>query len=456
MRASTSSSIPGPQGPELIFKIRTIQRNPLEFMLQSIARYGDFVQFPIGQRMVYLVNEPRYIKHILLDNHQNYSKDTIQYNQLARVTGRGLLTSDGEFWLRQRRLAQPAFHKSRIEKLDQVIVRYTHQMLDGWEQAADLAAPIDVDQEMMKLTLRIVGQALFSIDLQEQAVEFTRAVLDVLEDIVHRSQNLFALPAAVPTPRNRRFQRAIHLLDEVVEGMIAERHSDHNPPDDLLSMFLQARLPDSGERMTTRQIRDEILTILIAGHETVASALTWCFYLLASHATCRRELEHEIRETLGLDAPDRTIVSELEFTRAIFDETLRLYPPAWLITRRAQASDLFGSYQTPEGSLFIISPYTVHRNESYWTNPMGFDPWRFIHGQLPEQRFAYLPFGGGPRLCIGDRMAAYEAVLILAQVTQRFRLELAPGYPVTVLPQVTLRPREGLHMLPVRRSSAAK
>lgn len=442
-----TKDIPGPQGPELIFKIGEIQRNPLQFMLNMVTEYGNFVQFPIGQMMVYLVNQPQYVKQILLDNHHNYSKNTIQYNQLARVTGRGLLTSDGYFWLRQRRLAQPAFHKARIESLDHVIVDSTAQMLSRWKDFADSGEPVDIDQEMMRLTLRIVGRALFSIDLQEQAREFTQAVLTALDHIVYRSQNIFALPESIPTPRNLRFRRALDVMDELVYRMIADRRREISPPQDLLTMFLEAREAETGAGMSDTQIRDEVMTILIAGHETVASALTWCFYLLAKNPDVQTELECETRQRLANQPPSRDSYPSLDLARAIFEETLRLYPPAWLITRRSEAGDSFGTYRTPPNSLFIISPYVLHRNPACWEKPEKFSPQRFQQGKSPTHRFDYIPFGAGPRQCIGDRMALYEAVLILSQISQHYRLKLSPDEPVDLTALVTLRPRHGLNML---------
>lgn len=449
MDITETTAVPGPQGPELIFKIPSIQRDPLNFMLDMVAEYGNIVQFPIGQRMVYLVNEPQYIRHILLENHHNYSKDTIQYNQLARVTGRGLLTSDGDFWLRQRRLAQPAFHKTRIAALDRLITTSTAQMLSSWQDYADRGEPLDIDQEMMQLTLRIVGQALFSIDLQQQAQDFTRAVLTTLEYIVYRSQNFLALPESIPTPRNLQFRRALQVMDDLVYEMIAERRKVESPPDDLLSMLMAAREADSGVGMSEAQIRDEVMTILIAGHETVASALTWSFYLLAQHPAHQDRLVDEACSS-GSQAPDRNGFENLKFSRAVFEETLRLYPPAWLITRRATSKDQLGSFQIPPDSLMIISPFVLHRNENFWEEPEKFDPSRFMVDRRPTHRFDYLPFGGGPRQCIGDRMALYEAVLILSTITREYRLELAPDKPVELTAQVTLRPKNGLHLHPVR------
>jgi cytochrome P450 len=439
--------IPGPQGTELLRKITQIQHNPLEYLLQATEQYGDLVQFPIGNLMVYLVNHPDLIKHILQDNHRNYTKNTIQYNQLATITGRGLLTSDGDYWFRQRRLAQPAFHRNRLATLDHIIVQTTMEMLADWGQHTTNSTVIDIDQEMMKLTLRIVGKTLFSIDLGMEAQNLTRAVLETLEHIVYKASHFLALPESVPTYRNRKFRAALKTLDTLVFQMIRDRRASLNKPDDLLTLFIDARDLDSGEKMSDRQIRDEILTILIAGHETVASALTWCWYLLSKHPLVFRCMQQEIKDVLTDNLPTYPDLEQLHYTKQVFDETLRLYPPAWLITRKSVAADKLGSYEVPASSLFILSPYVLHRHPNFWNNPLGFDPDRFTPANSQHHpKFGYIPFGGGPRLCIGDRFANIEALLILAVITQKYELHLVPWHQVQVVPLVTLRPKQGVLM----------
>lgn len=439
-----TSLTPGPDGLKLLRSIPAIQRDPLRYLLHSAQTYGNVVRFPINQWSAFLVNHPDGVRHILQDNSRNYDKNTLQYNQLATVTGRGLLTSDGEVWLRQRRLMQPAFHRQRLAKFDALIVQATEGMLKRWQARPNPQAAIDIDHEMLSLTLEIVGKALFGIDLRAEAGELTSAVLTALDHIVYKAQNFAALPESIPTPRNRRFKTALHTLDSAVQTLIRARQAHPNPPDDLLTMLLHAR-DEQGNGMSAAQLRDEILTLLIAGHETVASALTWTWYLLSTHPMVRAQLEEELARVLQSRLPTSADLELLPYTRQIFEEALRLYPPAWLITRRARADDVVLGYRIPANSLMIISPYVLHRHPQFWQNPEGFDLTRFAPG-VERTRFAYIPFGGGARLCIGDRMAQLEAVLILATVSQRVRLNRVAGHPIEVLPLVTLRPRYGMPM----------
>lgn len=427
-------------------QIRPIQRDPLAFLLASVQRHGDFIEFPLGIATVYLLNHPALIKHVLQDNNRNYSKNTIQYNTLSIVTGRGLLTSDGDFWRRQRRLIQPAFHRRRIAQFGSFMVEATQKMLDRWDRTTGL---LDVDAEMMQLSLEIVGKALFSLDLSQSAGRLTQSVLTMLDYVVHRASAPLAFPLWWPTARNRRFLTARRAVDAVIETMIRERRTQLAAgdalPDDLLTMLLTAQDPEGDAGMSDAQIRDEIITLIIAGHETVASALTWCWYLLAQRPAVVERLETELAATLGGRPPAVADLPQLPLTRAIFEETLRLYPPAWIISRRALAADEIGGAPVAGNSLLLISPYTVHRHPDFWPSPADFNPDRFLPAAgNTRPRFAYIPFGGGPRLCIGDQFALMEGALVLATAAQRGRLSLPAGQTVVMEPLVTLRPRQGL------------
>lgn len=440
---------PGLNGLQLLPRLRQIQQDTLGFLLDCADHFGDLVYFQVGRQPVFFINHPDYIRHVLQDNNRNYSKDTIQYNSLAKITGRGLLTSDGSLWLRQRRLEQPAFARPRLMALDQVIVPATRAMLDRWQTAAGKGEAVDVDGEMMRLTLEIVGKALFSIDLSRQAQELTGAVLTTLDHIVHLARNPLSPPEFIPTPRNLRFRRALRTLDAAVYAMMAGRRQAGQPGEDMLGMLLQARDSESGRPMSDQQIRDEIITLLIAGHETVASALTWSWYLLALTPGVWQNLRAEVEGTLSNRLPGSADLDRLSYTGQVFSEALRLYPPAWLITRRAIAADELRGYPIPPGALMIISPYVIHRHPGFWPQPEEFAPERFSEeAEARQPRYAYIPFGGGPRLCIGSNFARVEGKLILAMVTQRFRLELLPEAQVQVDALVTLRPHGGLEMIP--------
>jgi len=435
-------------GRELLPHLLRIQSDTLGFIMSTTQRYGDLVHFDLGITHAYLVNQPEAIKHILQDNHRNYTKDTIQYNSLATITGRGLLTSDGDLWFRNRRLEQPAFSRSRVLALDEVVVPAVQAMLARWKAALAGGQPVvDVDAAMMQVTLQVVGKALFGIDLSRDAHSLTGAVLTCLDHIVYKARRMIVPPDWVPLPRSLRFKRALRLLDEAVYALIDARLAADSPGGDLLGMLLQARDPDNGQAMSRQQLRDEVITLLIAGHETVASALTWTFYLLSQSPQAAAVMGAEVQRVLGGRLPTSGDLPDLAYTGQVFDEALRLYPPAWLITRKSLAADCLDGRDVLAGALFIISPYAVHRHPQVWAEPEAFDPGRFAAGaERLRPRFAYIPFGGGPRLCIGNHFALTEARLILAMVAQSFRLELLPGSKVVPDPLVTIRPHGGLLM----------
>ena len=443
-------------------RIPEIQRDPLRFLVSNRAAHGDFIHYPLRLWEVYQATHPSVVKHILQDNNRNYSKNTIQYNTLAKVTGRGLLTSDGPLWLRQRRLMQPAFHRKRIHAFGDVITAATADMLDRWAERPDGSA-LDVDAEMMQVALEVVGKTLFNLDLRHEAPEMTEGVLEMLAYVVYRAKAMVAPPISWPTGRNRRYRAAMAKLEGVIYDTIATRraagvgHEDMGHGGvghgDMMSMLLAARDEETGEGMSDTQIRDEMATLIIAGHETVASALTWAWHLLAQNPAARAELEAEVDGVLGGRPPTADDLPALPYTRMVFEETLRLYPPAWLITRRALAEDRIGDTVIPANALIIMSPYVTHRLPDYWPDPLTFEPRRFAPEAAADRpRFAFIPFGGGPRLCIGDSFALMEGPLILAAVAQRFRLDGDPARPPVMDALVTLRPRGGLHMTATKRN----
>lgn len=449
---ASADAIPPLKRVELLpTRIPEIQRDPLTFLMRGAAANGDFIHYPLRLWEVYQVTHPAIIKHILQDNSRAYCKNTIQYNTLSKVTGRGLLTSDPPLWLKQRRLMQPAFHRKRLQAYGEVITGATSDMLDRWA-AQPSGSPLDVDAEMMQVALEIVGKTLFGLDLRHEAQEMTEGVLEMLAYVVYRASNPVAPPLSFPTGRNRRYKAAMSVLEGVIQDTIAARRAEGVDRGDVLSTLLSARDEETGEPMPDDQIRAEMATLIIAGHETVASALTWAWYLLSLHPAVRAALEAELDSALHGRVPTVEDLPALPYTRAVFDETLRLYPPAWLITRRALEEDHIGGATIPPDALIIMSPYVTHRHPDFWPNPAGFDPERFLPANSAGRpRFAYIPFGGGPRLCIGDSFALMEGPLILATVAQRYRLDLVPSHPVTMDALVTLRPRNGLLMTPRKR-----
>ena len=442
-----TTTIPGLNSRQLLGQLKRVQSDTLGFLMDCVKTYGDLVSFQAGPTTAVFVNQPEGVRHILQDNARNYSKDTVQYNALSSITGRGLLTSDGDLWFRQRRLEQPAFSRPRLAALDTFVVPAVQRLLDHWETHLPTRQSIDVDQHMMQVTLEIVGKALFSIDLSSQAPALTSAVLTTLDHIVHRARNPISLPAFLPTRRNLRFRAALSTLDAAVYDLMAARQEAGDPGDDMLGMLMKARDEETGQPMSERQVRDEVITLLIAGHETVASALTWTFHLLAANPDARQRLENEVHSVLGGRLPTTADLPNLPYTGWVFSEALRLYPPAWLITRKALAEDQISGHTLAPGTLIILSPYVLQRAPAYWPEPERFLPERFEPStEKARPRYAYIPFGGGPRLCIGSNFAQIEAQLILALVAQRFRLESDASAAVVADPLVTIRPRGGLHM----------
>jgi cytochrome P450 len=415
----------------------------LGFLMDVRARFGDVVDLGIPMKRVVLIHDPEALQHVFRDNYKNYTKDTLQYRALATITGNGLLTSDGEHWRRQRRLQQPAFSRAKIDALDAIVVPTVDSMLDRWETFARDGTSFDVDAEMMRLALEVVGRALFGIDLGQQAPALTRAVLAALDFIVHRARHPFTPPLWVPTTENRAFARSLRELDRAVRTILEERRRRGSDERDVLGLLLAARDPDDGRPMSDGELRDEVLTLLIAGHETVASALTWTWLLLAQHPAAGDAVREEVLGTLGQRAPTSADLARLPLLRGAFAESLRLYPPAWVISRKAIAADVVRGYAVPAGALVVVSTYVLHRRAASWETPERFLPSRFV-GESEHHRFSYLPFGGGPRVCIGNEFALTEAALVLARVIQRMRLSLSSEASPQVDALVTLRPRGGL------------
>ena len=447
-------ALPGPGRYSPYGDLQAMRRSPLLALARIAQRYGDLFQYPVGFWTIYVVSNPAGVRHVLQENSRNYSKATFQYNLLGLVAGQGLLSSDGAFWLRQRRLMQPAFHRDRLAGLARLTTDATAAMLRRWDDLAARGEAVDIDGEMMRLTLEIVGKALFSVDLAHDADALSRASLATLDHIAHRARSPLAFPPKVPTPRNRAFMAAIRTLDGAIFDLIARRRRNPDAADDLLAMLMLARDADTGEGMSDHQLRDEIITFLIAGHETVASALVWTWYSLSLHPAVERKLHDELTTVLDTRPPTMDDLPLLLYTRMVVDETLRLYPPSWISTRRAIEADTIGDYRIPANALIVMSPYVTHRRAADWPNPEGFDPERFTPEQSAARpRFAYFPFGGGPHLCIGQAFALVEAQLIVASIAQRYRLALVPGQQTDVAPLVTLRPKHGMLMHPVRREN---
>ena len=416
----------------------------LGFLVDTARRYGGVARFPVRGRSVFLVTDPTAVKRVLQDNADNYGRKTRSVDALRDTLGNGLLTTTGPAWWRNRRLAQPSFHKQRLAGFAGIMAEASADFVERLARAGAAGASFDVVPEMSRLTLSILGRCLFERELTDDADAVGGALRIVLRHTMDKLGSLIPLPGAFPTPRNLRFRKALRALDKVVLSLIDQRRRDGADRGDLLSALLAARDEDTGEGLDDRQLRDEVMTLLLAGHETTAMALSWTFYLLSLHPGARRKLEEEAA-ALSAAAPGVEDFPRLRQTRMVLDEALRLYPPAWVVTRSATGVDEIGGFTIPPGSRVLVSPYVTQHDPTLWEDPEGFDPERFApDAQDGRPRYAYFPFGGGPHLCIGAGFATMEATIALATIARRLRLDLEPGRPVAIEPLVTLRPKPGI------------
>ena len=438
---------PGPPGRFLVGHLPEMRRDVLRLLLDSAIRYGDVVRLKAGPLVVHLLSHPDHIKHVLQDHRDNYQKTTRGDAYIAAVVGQSLLTTNGDDWQERRRQIQPAFHHERIAAFLPVMSEAVAGMLERWEATVAQAGTLDVASEMMRVTYAIVGKTLFGGDLGREAEAVEQAMTVVIGHTYGRLERVFSLPAIVPTPENRRFRAALRTLDEIVYRVIRARRRDGGEQADLLGMLMHMPDSETGEGMSDRQVRNEALTLLSAGHETTANALTWMWYLLSRHPEVEGRLHAELAAVLGGRPPSLADLLRLRYTTMVIKEAMRLYPPIWIMERKVISDDEIGGYHIPAGSEVTISPYVMHRHPAFWDDPARFDPERFAEGgSAGRGRYTYLPFGGGPRLCIGHHFAMLEAQVITAMMAQAYRLRLVPGHPVEPRPWITLRPRHGLLM----------
>lgn len=437
---------PGPRG---LMSGWRLMRDPLPFIEKLFREFGDIVHLRIMNLRVCVVAHPEGIKHVLQDNHRNYRK-SFDYKILARLLGQGLVTSEGPLWLRQRRLMQPMFHRQRVAAFGTLMAECTAGMLDRWRERAERAEVFDVAPEMMRLTLQIVGRALLSMDLTAQADEIGRNMTIANERF--GNIGLSAFVPWLPTPGNARFRRAAAVLRKIVLDIIAERRRDGRDHGDLLSMLLAVRDEETGQGMKDEQLRDEVLTLILAGHETTATALSWTWYLLSQNPEAERKLHIEVDNVLDGRAASVGDLPKLNYTGMVIDEAMRLYPPVWAVGRAAIADDEIMGYRVPTGCNVVLSQWLAHHHPGFWDNPDSFEPDRFSpEGNEARPRYAFFPFGGGPRMCIGNLFALAEAQIVLATVAQNYCLRVPKEHPIELQPLVTLRPRYGVKVFLKRR-----
>ena len=437
---------PGPPGNLVQGHQPEFRRDPLSFLTKTAREYGDLATIRFGPVRVVLASHPDYVESVLVTNARIFHKGpALRRNPV--LLGNGLLTSEGEEWRRQRRLIQPAFSRQRVVTYGEVMAAYARRTVAAWADGETR----DIHSEMMRLTLAIVAKTLFDADVERDSQRVGVALQAALQAFNRQSTNVYTIPLWIPTRSNLQLRRARLDLDSIIFRFINARRSSTDDRGDLLSILLSARDEDS-RPMPMKQLRDEVMTLFLAGHETTAIALSWTFYLLSLNPAVEARLVAELETVLDGKAPTPADLPRLPYLEATVDESLRIYPPAWVVARQSTAPFELGGYQFPERTVVLTSQWVSHRDPRYFHEPEAFRPERWLEGlarQIPK--YAYYPFGGGPRMCIGNTFARMEAALVLATVIQSFHLELVPDQTIVPQPSITLRPRHGIKMVLRRR-----
>jgi len=437
----------GPKGYPFIGSLLNLaSRKRLDWFQSLTEQYGDVSKFSLLKKEVYLINHPDLVKQILTKKSKNYTKRSIAFKMVKVVLGESTFTAMGDTWRRKRRLVQPSFHKERIAALATTITDTIAEMLEEWETVCDEQRTINVAHEMMQLTLKVVVKSLFSTALSKAEVQ---TVANVFTPLLEATNNRVVFPFdwlyRLPTTKNAAYQKYIDELDAIIFRIIKDRRKMTKPPMDLLQMLMDAQDEETNEPLSDEELRDEVMTVFIAGHETTANAMSWLWMLLSQYPEIRTKVEAEVAAVLGNRTPIPADFPQLTYSIKVFKETMRLYPPVPVLPRRVEADDELGGYALKKGNSVFFSPYLLHRHPDFWDNPEVFDPNRFEKAaERKRHTFAYLPFGGGPRICLGNNFAMMEAVFIMAMVTQRFRLNLPPNTTVEPLVSLTTRPKNGV------------
>jgi cytochrome P450 len=445
---------PGPPSRGLIGNFPMGSKDPLGVFTQWAREYGDLFHYRFLHRHIYFLNHPDLIKDVLITQAPNFIKgEAVRVNR--RIFGNGLVSNEGASWAQQRRLIQPAFHRTRIEIYANAMVAYTQRMLASWSDGETR----DIHQDMMRVTLEIVANVLFSVEIASDK-DRVAVALNTLMELSSGARMLLPEPfRRIPTADNRRYQHATAELDDIVFTLIRKRQAHPTPCDltgkhDLLDTLLEARYED-GASMSTQQLRDEVMTLLLAGHETTAVSLSWIWFLLSNHPEVEQRLWAELDQVLTGRCPTIHDLVNLPYTERVVKEAMRIYPPVWAITRTAIKDCRIGGFSVPAKSSVIMSQWVMHRDPRFYDSPEQFLPDRWLDERYKTApRFSYFPFGGGPRVCIGNTFAQTEAALVLATIAQQYQLRLVPGHPVEPTPSITLRPRHGIRVVVTSRKRA--
>ena len=444
MEANGNRVPPGPTGLPLLGMALQVMRDPLGTLLRIAREYGDIVTIPVVSTTRTMLNLPEYIEQVTVVQQSKFHKSTLTKDVVGRLLGEGLLVSEGDFWRRQRRLAQPAFQRSRINEYAATMIESAEAHARTWSDGQER----DMAKEMMALTLDIAVRTLFGTTLPGESEQVGRSLEFLMRYSLRKARSPIKIPESWPTPANRRADRETEFLDSLVYRIIGERRElgSSNDHKDLLSLLMGA-MDEDGSQMTPKQLRDETMTLFLAGHETTALTLSWTWYLLSQNPKAEARLHEELRGVLGGRPPGLADIERLPYLQAVVNEVLRLYPPAYILARTSIAPSSIGGYDFPADTTIIMSQWVMHRDARYFDDPEAFRPERWLDGledRLPAG--AYFPFGDGPRRCIGQNFALLESVLVIATVAQRFGFRLVPGHKVVPEPLVTLRPRHGILM----------
>ncbi len=453
--SETKNIIPqGPVGYPIIGSLLNLASPQRLDWLQALSdKYGDVAKFRLLKREVYLVNHPDLVRELLVQKVDNYTKRAVAFSIVKKVLGESTFTATGDVWKRKRKLVQPSFHKNRISSLGEIMTDAIEDMLNEWELICDKNETVEVTDAMMRLTLTVVVKALFSTALSKEEVQ---TVADVFTPLLDETNFRASFPIQIlhqlRVKKNTAYQKNIDELNSIIFRIIRERRTSAKKHNDLLQMLMEAEDEETGELLNDAELRDEVMTVFIAGHETTANAMSWLWAILSQQPNFRKKVEEEVDQVLGKKKPTAADFSNLSYTLKVFKETLRLYPPVPILPRGIKEDDTLGKYIIKKGGEVFFSAYLLHRHPDFWENPETFDPRRFERERERKQHpFAYLPFGGGPRICLGNSFAMMEAVFIIAMTTQRFRLNLVSDQPIKPLISLTTRPKGGVEVKLERR-----
>lgn len=445
--AGRHEGAPGPEGYPLIGAMPLLRKDPLHFLLEAVRRHGDVVSlggFP--WQKYYFINNPLDIESIFKERHKGYVRGA-NFQLMRDLAGSGVFLAEGDAWRRQRKLMQPSFHMQHLTRMVDTMNGVAADMVKKWRQVARDGQAIDIERDLAHLALDIAVKTLFGTEVAEHAAAVRRSVQVALGHLYDRVWSLYNLPTFIPTPANRRYRQAVATINSVVYEIIAGRRQSGELGGDVLSMLLGVQDEETGEGMTDRQIRDEVVTLMVAGHETTALAMSWTLHLVSQHPEIERRLHEEIDAVLEGRQPTLADLPRLQYLNMVFKESLRLYPPFWMYTRSPLEDTAIGGHSIAAGSILVFSPYVTHRHPGYWKNPEAMDPERFTpESSAHRPLFAYFPFGHGPRQCIGQRMAELECLLTLATVLANLSPHRVPGRRVEPDPGISLRPKHGIWM----------